>query len=158
MNKKTSTTVLTLFIIGAIFLGLLLVNKGDGPVMGMILAENPIENTADYNKSAQEQSEGTYLVLSNAFNKYQEDYSTSIPEGSPLYASVHFVECPQGAQYTGKWIFEGELLKEETGTLSTGPEGVISYMLEGGKVAKGSYTFELYDGDKKVFERNFSVK
>lgn len=158
MKKKTAITVLVIIIIGAIFLGFLFVNKGDGPVMGMVLADTAIESMEAYDDAAQVQGDGIYLIVSSAFNKYQEDYKTDIPEGNDLYATIHFVECPQGSEYTGKWIKDGTVIKEDIGTLPTGPEGVIAYMLDGDSVVNGSYTFELYDGDGKIFEMTFSVE
>ncbi|MEX1378308.1 MAG: hypothetical protein AB1Z23_12660 [Eubacteriales bacterium] len=158
MKKKTTITVLAIFIVAAIFLGLLLVNKGDGPVMGMMLADKAMADTQSYNDSAQAQGDDVYLVLSNAFNKYQEDYKADIPKGDDLYAAVYFVECPQGSEYSCKWIKDDTTIKEETGVLKTGPQGVISYMLDGEKVEQGIYIFELYNGDSKIFERTFSVE
>lgn len=158
MNKKTSITVLTIFIVAAMFLGVLLTNKGDGPVVGMILANKAMESTDAYNNAEKAQVDGKYMVVSNAFNKFQEDYKVSIPANKDLYATVHLVECPKGSEYTGKWIKDGTVIHEEKGTLLTGPEGVISYMIEGNKVVKGSYAFTLFDGDKKIFEKTFSIE
>lgn len=158
MKKKTAIIFLVIIIIIAIFLGFLLVNKGDGPVMGMVLADRAMENTEAYDDAAQTQGDGIYLVLSKAFNKYKEDYKTDIPEGNDLYAVIYFVECPQGSEYAGKWIKDDTVIKEDVGRLTTGPKGVISYMLEGDSVVSGSYIFELYDGDGKIFEKSFSVE
>lgn len=158
MGKKTAIIVLAIVIAAAIILGFLLVNKGDGPVMGMVLADRAMENTQSYSNTAEAQGDGIYLVVSNAFNEYQEDYHSSIPESKDLYAAIHFVECPKGSEYTGKWTMDGKVIFEEQGALSTGPEGVISYMFDGGSVVKGSYTFELYDGDEMIFEYTFSVE
>lgn len=158
MNKKTAISVLTIFVVAAIFLGLMLVNKGDGPVTGMIMADKALENMETYNDAAGTKGDGIYLIVSNAFNKFQEDYQAEIPESNDLYAAIHFVECPKGSEYTGKWMKDGNLIQEDNGTLLTGPEGVLSYKLDGDSVVKGSYTFELYDGDKKMFEKTFSVE
>jgi len=158
MNKKTAIFVLTILVAAAIFLGFMLVNKGDGPVTGMIMANRALENMEIYNDAAGTKDDGIYLIVSNAFNKFQEDYQAEIPESNDLYAAIHFVECPKGSEYTGKWMKDGNLLQEDNGTLLTGPEGVISYKLDGDSVVKGSYTFKLYDGDKKMFEKTFSVE
>ncbi len=157
MGKKTAIIVLAVVIAAAIFLGFILVNKGDGPVTGMILAEKAIENTQAYSNAAMEHGNGVYLVVSNAFNKFQEDYKADILEGQSLYGTIYFVECPQGSEYTGKWVKDGNVIAEEKGTLSTGPKGVISYMLNEDSVTKGSFTFELYDENSKIFEYTFLV-
>jgi len=158
MNKKTAMTVLTIIVVAAIFMGFLLVNKGDGPVTGMILADRAIENVETYSNDVQTHGDGIYLVVSNAFNKFEEDYKAEILESKDLYATIHFVECPKGSEYTGKWIKDGNVVQEDNGILLTGPEGVISYLLEGDSAVKGSYTFELYEGDRKIFEKTFSIE
>jgi hypothetical protein len=158
MNKKTAITVLVIIIVAALFLGFLLVNKRDGPVAGIILADKAMEDTNIYNAAAKTHGDGIYLVVSNAFNKFQEDYKANIVKAKNLYATIHFVECPKGSEYTGKWLKEGKVIQNDMGTLPTGPEGVISYMLDKGNVVKGSYSFELYDGDRKIFEKVFSVE
>ena len=158
MKKKTAVVVLVFVIIAALILGFLLLSKGDGPVMGMVLAGSAIENTDAYNDAVQAHGNGIYLVVSNAFNKFREEYKIDVPQGKDLYAVIYFVECPQGSEYTGKWVKDGAVLQEETKTLPTGPQGVISYMLDKGSAAKGSYTFELYDGNAKIFEKSFSVE
>lgn len=158
MNKKTTVTVLAIVIAAAVFLGFVLLNKGDGPVMGMMFTGGDIESLEDYESAAEARGEGVYMVVTKSINKFNEDYSQNIPEGDDLYAAIHFVECPEGSQYTGKWIKDGSVISEETGTLATGPRGVISYKLEGIHAAEGSYVFELYDGDKKIFEKTFSIR
>jgi len=158
MGKKTAVIVLAAVIVAAIMLGFILISSGDGPVMGMVLADRALENTSAYADAAKAHGDGIYLVVSNAFNDYQVDYETGIPQGKDLYATLHFVECPQGSEYTGRWVRNGDIVAEEKGTLSTGPEGVIAYMLDKDSVTGGSYTFELYDGDSKIFEYTFSVE
>ena len=126
--------------------------------MGMILANRTIEDTTAYSDAAKVHEDGTYIVISNAFNQYQTDYETSIPLGEDLYAILYFVECPQGSEFTGKWIKDDIVIKEGNGILTTGPAGVISYTLGGESIVTGgNYTFELYDGDKMIFEYTFSV-
>jgi len=158
MNKKTAATALIVLVAVAIFLGFLFVNKGDGPVAGLILADTALEDLDTYNSASALHGDGIYLVASNAFNKFRADYESSIPANKNLYAAVHFVECPKGSEYTGKWIKNGTVLFESKGTLSRDLEGVISYMLDGSKLLKGSFVFALYDGEKKIFEQTFTVE
>ena len=157
MNKKTSITVLIAVIAAAVFLGFVLLNKGDGPVMGMMLSSGPVESIEEYEDAAEASGESVYMTVSKSIGKFQEDFGQSIPAGKDLYAAVYFVECPEGSQYTAKWIKDGSIAAEETGTLATGPKGVISYMLEGSLTAAGSYAFELYDGENIIFEKTFEV-
>ena len=157
MNKKTSVTVLGIVVVAAIFLGFIFLNKSDGPVMGMMFSADAVGSLDDYEDAAGARGESIYMIVSKSFNKFQEDYSRDIPEGQDLYAAVHFVECPQGSEYTGKWIKDGEAISEEKETLATGPQGVISYMIEGNSVLGGKYVFQLYDGAEMIFEKTFSV-
>ncbi len=158
MGKKTAVIILAIVIVAAIILGFIFVSKGDGPVMGMILADRAMEDISEYSEASKEHGGGIYMVISNSFNDYQADYEAVIPQGENLYANVHFVECPQGSEFTGKWSMDGNVIAEEKGTLSTGPQGVISFMLGKDSTAGGSYTFELYDGDSTIFEYTFSVE
>jgi hypothetical protein len=157
MNKKTSIIVLVCVIVSAIIIGALFVNKGDGPVTGVIFAGKTIENVKAYNNTEKTQDNETYMVVSNEFNKFKENFKTSIPESKDLYAALHFVECVKGAKFTGKWLKDGKVIREDIGTLPTDQEGVISYTLDKDKAVKGSYVFELYDGNKKIFEKSFSI-
>jgi len=157
MGKKTALAVLGAVIVLAVLLGLLLMNKGDGPVTGMLLTDRVVASAQAYSDAAKKQGDGVYLVVSNAFNQFQEDYKAAIPEGRDLYATVYFVECPQGSTFTGKWVKEGHVIQEEKGTLPTGPQGIISYLLGGENATAGIYTFELYDGDQKIFEKTFQI-
>ena len=158
MNKKTTIIVFALVIAAAIFMGFLFLNKGDGPVAGMILSDSIIENTEEYGEAAKNPANGTYLVVSNAFNKYQEDFLADIPGGVDIYAAVHFVECPKGSVFIGKWIYDGNVVAEKEKTLMTGPTGVISFMLDGTNANAGSCIFELYQENNKIFEKEFDIK
>lgn len=158
MNKKTSVIVLGIFIAASILLGLLLINKGDEPVAGMILSDKVLDNIDVYHNAEQLHGEGIYLVVSKAFNKFQEDYKARIPEGKDLYTTIYFIECPKGSEFIIKWLKDGKVIKDEIGILSTDTTGVISYMLDGSYVVKGIYSIELYDGDKRIFEKEFTVE
>ena len=158
MSKKAAVLILVIVMAAAVFAGIVLLNRGDGPVMGMILSGGEIADTGAYTDAEKTHDNGTYLVVSSAFNQYQADYEADIPEGETLYAAVHFVECPQGSAFTAKWSRDGAVIAQEDGILSTGPEGVISYILDGAEVIGGSYTFVLYRDGDSLFEYSFSVK
>jgi hypothetical protein len=71
----------------------------------------------------------------------------------------HFVvECPKGSQFTAKWLLNGENIKEDSKALSTDKSGIISYLLEGTLVKKGSYSFEVYYEGRKVLEKDFQIE
>ena len=157
MGKKATITTLIVLIACAVLIGALLLNKSDGPVTGMILSDMPIADAEAYSDAAEAQGDGVYLVVSNAFNKFQTDYQSAISAGSELYASVYFVECPAGSVFTAKLLRDGALVSEQKGVLETGPYGVVSYSLGAEVTAAGAYVFELYDGDELLFTQTFTV-
>lgn len=157
MGKKATITTLVVLIACAVLIGALLLNKSDGPVTGMILSDMPIADAEAYSDAAEAQDDGVYLVISNAFNKFQTDYQSAISAGSELYASVYFVECPAGSTFTAKLLRDGALVSEQKGVLETGPYGVVSYSLGAEATAAGAYVFELYDGDELLFTQTFTV-
>lgn len=158
MGKKAAITALVGLIACAILLGALLLNKGDGPVTGMILSGAPVADAEAYADAAEQRGEGIFLVVSNAFNKYQTDYQSAIPAGSELYASVYFVECPAGSDFTAKILNDGTAVFEQEGTLETGPYGVICYPLDGETLPAGDYVFALYDGEEQIFSQPFTLE
>ncbi len=158
MNRKTAVIVLAFMVVAAIGLGCLLVNKGDGPVMGYILADRKLENEDAYQKAAKNHEEGIYLVVSNAFDKFEVEYQSTISKSKDLYITIYFVECPKGSEYNGKWIKDGNVIQEESKIIETGPQGRLSFLLDGKEVGIGSYTFELYDQERKILEKTVSIE
>ncbi len=158
MGKKAAITALIGLIACAILLGALLLNKGDGPVTGMILSGAPVADAEAYADAAEQRGDDIFLVVSNAFNKYQTDYQSAIPAGSELYASVYFVECPAGSVFTAKILNDGTAAFEQEGTLETGPYGVICYPLDGETLSAGDYVFALYDGEEQIFSQPFTLE
>ena len=51
MGKKTAITMLVALIVCAVLVGMLLLNKSDGPVSGMILSEMPIADAEAYSSA-----------------------------------------------------------------------------------------------------------
>lgn len=158
MSKKAGLIALIVFVVGAVLLGLLLLNKGDGPVTGMILSNQPIPDAAAYKAAEEAPGKDVYLVVSNAYNQFQVDYQTSIASGNPLVATVSFVECPAGSAFTGSWLKDGEPLTTSTAQTETEPYGVLSYSLEGAMVTTGDYTFVLSDASGELFRQAFRVE
>ncbi len=158
MSKKTSIIAITLLIVAAVILGFIFVNKGDGPVMGMIISDKTIINVQNFQTAKSSQDSDLYMVLDKEINKFNEKAKTGIPAGKDIYANIYLVECPKGSQFTVKWIIEGKTIKEETKELSTNQRGVISYLLEGNKLKSGNYILELYSEDRKLFKYGFSVE
>ena len=138
MNRKTSAIALVLLVLTAILLGYVLVNRGDGPVQGVVLSDKAISAAQGFNNTVASPANGVYLILTDEFSKLSEKFKADIPAGKELYAAIHFVECTKGTQFTVKWIAGTETIKEETKELATDKEGVISYSLEGEKAKSGS--------------------
>jgi hypothetical protein len=158
MGKKATITTLVVLIACAVLVGALLLNKSDGPVTGMILSDMSIADAEAYSDAAEAQGDGIYLVVSNAFNKFQTDYQSAIPAGSELYANVYFVECPAGSAFTAKLMNDGVPVLEQEGILETGPYGVFSYSLGAEAASVGNYVFELYDGEELLLTQTFTVE
>lgn len=157
MSKKTSIITITLLIAAAVIFGLVFVNKGDGPIMGISMSDKVIVNVQDFKTINSSQDSGVYLILKKEYNKFTEKFTADIPAGKDLYANIHLVECPKGSRFTVRWITEGNTVKEETKELVTDQKGVISYAFDGNKVKSGNYTLELYTQGKKVFEYKFFI-
>jgi hypothetical protein len=81
-----------------------------------------------------------------------------ISAGTDLYANVLFIESPEGMKYNVKWVCDGSVVKEEEKQMTTNQKGVIAYLLEGDKLKKGSYTFEIYYKDKKIHEEKVTAE
>lgn len=158
MNRKTSIVALTLLIVGAVALGLLLLNKGDGPVSQVIIADRSIDTAQDFETAKSSDDSGVFIVLDKEFNKFKEDIRAGIPAEKDIYANVYFVECPKGSLFTAKWINEDKTVKEDIKELTTDKRGVVSFLLEGSKLGTGSCKFEIYSDGKKLFEYVFSAK
>lgn len=157
MNKRTSAAVLGILILFALVFGFILVNRGDGPVMGMIISDRAIANAGDY-KLLESSKEGVYLLLSSEFNCYKEKYITKIPSGKDAYFNVYFAESPKGSTYTAKWTLNGNSIKESSAVLPTDKKGVLPFLLEESLNIRGKYTFEIYNGKTKIFNTNFEIE
>ena len=158
MSRKAAILSVTALIVAAVFMGLILVNKGDGPIMGMILSDKMIATVQDFENQSSSMDSGIYLNLKTAFNKLNEESANDIPAGKDLFASFYMVECPKGIETTVKWTTEAGTLKEETKRLETDRRGIISYLLDRGNVRNGNYTLELYIEGIKKFEHGFTVR
>jgi hypothetical protein len=157
MGKKTALLALVGVIIVAVLLGLLMLNKGDGPVAGVILSRQGIATTQEYADVEKACGEGVYLVSANAFNKFEDAFSATIPGGSALNATVHFVECAKGSVFTAQWSRDGAVIAQEAAALATEPQGVIAYALAAEFATPGNYTFTLLDGGETIFEHVFQI-
>jgi hypothetical protein len=158
MNRRTSIIALAVLIAAAVLFGLVLINKGDGPVMGMIISDKAIGDVENYKNTEAQQDQGTYMVLAKEFNKLNKKLEKRIPSGRDLYANVYVVECPKGTEFTAKWIMDGKNIKEETRAAAEDARSIVTYLLEGSNAKAGGYTFELYKEDHRIFSMEFSVE
>lgn len=157
MKKRGTFILFAFFIIAAVALGFVLVNKGDEPVMGIIVSASAIPDTQQYNAREKAPGTGDYIVLAKEFNKLEEKQNTPIPEGRELYLNLYVVECPKGSEFKVSWSKDGKVVKEETKELSTGQKGIIAYKLENELVKTGQYLVEITDENGKLAECRFSV-
>ena len=158
MDKRTSVFAVAILVVLAIIAGFILVNKGDGPVMGMVISDRTIENVEEYCDENFTNDSGLYVVVEKEYNKFKEKFKTEIPVGKDLYANIQIVESPKGSKFTAKWVNAGKTVKEETKELTADKKGTISYILDGDKTKSGKYTFELSTSGKAVFEYEITVK
>ncbi len=158
MNKRTSVFAVAILMVLAIGAGFILVNKGDGPVMGMVISDRAIENMQEYSAENIINNSGLYVVVEKEYNKFNEKFKTEIPVGKDLYANIQIVESPKGSKFTAKWVNAGKTVKEETKELTSDKKGTISYILDGDKTKSGKYTFELSISGKAVFKYEITVK
>lgn len=158
MNKKTAAIALVILIAAAIFIAIIFLNKGDGPIAGVFISDKAAADVSGYKSMNSARGNGFYLVWNKEFNSFKEKVESNIPAGKDLYANVHFVECMKGTRFTAKWIANGETVKEETSELLTNQQGIIAYLLEGNQASIGSYSLEIWKGDKKLFTRGFSIE
>jgi len=158
INAKAGVIVFIVFVVGAVLLGLLLLNKGDGPVAGMILSNKPIPDAKAYQAVAEQPQDGVYQVVSNAYNQFQVDYQTTAPAERELVATVYFVECPAGSAFTGRWEKDGATLAESTAQMRTEPYGVLSFSLDPAQITAGDYSFVLSDEAGELLRQPFQVE
>ena len=150
MSKKATIIAIAILIAAAVILGLILVNKGDGPVMGVIISDKALTDGSN--------DSGVYLTVNKEFNKFNEKVNSDIPADKDLYANFSLVECPKGSEFNIKWINNNQTVKEEILKLATDQKGTISYLLEASKAKSGNYSLELYNEGKKIFEHRFIIK
>jgi hypothetical protein len=81
MRKRNSIIILLALAAAAVLLGLILVNKGDGPVAGMIVSDRSINSMEEY--KAQEASPGTgiYKVTIGEYNSFKTSDTGNIKTG-----------------------------------------------------------------------------
>lgn len=158
MSKKVSLIILCVFIAIAVVFGLILVNKGDGPVMGTIISSIPIDSEQGYKNLENEKSKEVFIIRAEEINKLVEKYKKSIPQGKDLYVNLNLVECIKGTKIKVKWICNKSTVKEEEKTLLTDQKGIIWYKINGSMVIKGDYDVEGYIDNNKIFTENFNIE
>ncbi len=156
-GQKAAITALIGLIACAILLGALLLNKGDGPVTGMILSGAPVadaEAYADAQNSAGTASFWSYPMRSQLPN------GLSIRHSGRKRALCIRVLCgmPGRLRVYAKILYDGTAAFEQEGTLETDPYGVICYPLDGETLPAGDYVFALYDGEEQIFSQPFTLE
>ncbi|MCX7772711.1 MAG: hypothetical protein N2376_06320 [Clostridia bacterium] len=96
MTKKQSAAALAVLVVLALLAGFVLVNRGDGPVMGCILADRVIQSEPAYDSAGTTPFRGTYLVLTKQFNHYKKGFSSEIKSLSALTINYRVVEIKKG--------------------------------------------------------------
>ncbi|MFD1175266.1 hypothetical protein ACFQ3W_02990 [Paenibacillus puldeungensis] len=157
MNKKTSIIAVSVLVVLAVFISYILVNKGDDEISGLILSKKPISDVDQFDQVKSQPGGEVLRVYTTTWNKLKEEQTAEIKVGSDLYANVHVVESPKGMAYTAKWLSGGRVIQSETKNLTTDREGILSFTLQGSKVAKGPLTLELHDDQGLAASFDFTI-
>lgn len=99
----------------------------------------------------------------------QESYTTkndieaapkteSLEAGKEIFASVHFVESPQGMEYKIKWYLNNNEIKSETKATTKGPQDIVVYSLEADKATAGSLKVEIIYKDTVLTAKELPIK
>lgn len=81
-----------------------------------------------------------------------------VSENETVYASVYFIESPQGMEYTAKWYLDGTEIKTDVQETTTDMAGVIVYSLEADQVAAGTLKFEVTYNDDILCSQELIVE
>lgn len=102
-------------------------------------------------------------VIANESYPVQEDLEAAVqPEclsaGKTVYASIHFVESPQGMEYVVKWYMNDAEIKKETKATKKDLQDFIVYELEAEDVVVGTLKLEVSYKDMVLLSKQISVQ
>ena len=82
----------------------------------------------------------------------------SLAAGQEVYASVAFIESPQGMEYTARWSMDGKEVKSETKAMITDKTGVLVFSLKGEQVKTGKLKLEILYKSDVLCSKELSVE
>lgn len=99
-------------------------------------------------------SDKEYTEKTNLENAVQPEQLTA---GKDVYASVYFIESPEGMEYSAKWFTNGNEIKTDTQKMPTDKHGIIVFSLEGDLVVAGTLKFEVSYGSDVLCSKELTV-
>lgn len=80
-----------------------------------------------------------------------------VEAGVDIYASVYFIESPEGMEYTGKWYIDGTEIKSDPQKTTMDKCGAIVFVLEADSVTVGTLKFEVVYNDDVLCSKELNV-
>ena len=102
-----------------------------------------------------------FVVSTVQYTEKADIESATQPEqvevGVDIYASVYFIESPEGMEYTGKWYIDGTEIKSDSQKTTMDKCGAIVLVLEADSVTVGTLKFEVVYNDDVLCSRELNV-
>ena len=102
-----------------------------------------------------------FVVSTVQYTEKADIESATQPEqvevGVDIYASVYFIESPEGMEYTGKWYIDGTEIKSDSQKTTMDKCGAIVFALEADSVTVGTLKFEVVYNDDVLCSRELNV-
>lgn len=102
-----------------------------------------------------------FVVSTVQYTEKADIESAAQPEqvevGVDIYASVYFIESPEGMEYTGKWYIDGTEIKSDSQKTTMDKCGAIVFVLEVDSVTVGTLKFEVVYNDDVLCSKELNV-
>lgn len=103
------------------------------------------------------------IVIANESYLVQDDLEAVeqpefIKAGETVYASIHFIESPQGMEYSVKWYLNDVELKKETKATQNNFQDIIVYELEAEDIIAGTLKIEVSYKDMVLLSKEISIQ
>lgn len=75
-----------------------------------------------------------------------------------IYASIHFIESPEGTEYTVKWYLDGTEIKSETKATEGDIQDIVIYELGAEQVSEGTLKVEVIYKDTTLLSKELEIQ
>ncbi|HKM34246.1 MAG TPA: hypothetical protein VJY54_05845 [Lachnospiraceae bacterium] len=104
----------------------------------------------------------TYVIANESYLVQDDLEAADQPEflnaGKTVYASIHFIESPQGMEYGVKWYLNDAEIKRETKATQKDLQDIIVYELEAENVVAGTLKLEVSYKDMVLLNKQISIQ